>query len=308
MISRTRRGFLKSAAALSGTPFIAELLTAAGPQSVAEPNPDSGQLNVIFHGVFVYMHDENDPKTMTVYGPSVSDHSHVYLAGNWQQEDEHVLLPGVTYELAGTFTEAGSPPSEDETTYPVIKFMNRPDVSKASCTIRVPVPHKIVGLRALRRENVDFFGGKLAPKRLDSLPLAYAYVYRYDATKVRPSLTPKSWIAPHRPGIVNLHIRAERPTIEKGHDGFKAIQDFLGYTNNDISLNSQYNDCVVGPDLLSKVEGILPEEEYFLPELFPNLPANPPGAPQKCAIDNRFQPENCSGMCGIYPKEKPTSR
>ena len=311
MVSPTRRGFLKSAASCSAMPFIAQLLKVVEPQTVLEPNPNSGELNLIFHGVFVFMYDQGDPHAITVYGPPVGDGSHVYWAGDWEQEDENVLSSGVTYELKGAFAQPGPPFSESETTYPVIQCANRPEGSKASCAIRVPIPHKIVGLRALSKQRADFFAGKYAPKRLDYLPLAYAYVYKYDATKApRPQLARTSWIAPHRPGTVNLHIRGERPTVtDTQHQGFKAIQGFLGYGDKDISLNSEYADCMVGPDLFPRVTGVLPEEEYFLPELFPNQPASLPGSPQTCPPNHFFQPANCSSISGVlYPNGKSTSR
>jgi len=311
MISQTRRKFLGSAAALAAAPFIAQVSNALMRKDAVAADPSSGELNVIFHGVFVFMYNENDPSVITVYGPPVDDHSHVYRAGNWEQEDENVLSPGQQCDLIGSFRDGGAPPTEDETTFPVIECAYPPDGSQAACTIRVPLPHKIVGLRALPKIDAhsDFFSGGYAPLHVNSLPLAYAYVYKYDATQTRPRLACTSWMAPHRPGPVNLHILGERTTaiaLPGQHQGFKAIQKFLGYDPSDLDLSLKYADCEIGPDLFPRVKGVLPEEEYFIPELFPNQPQYLPGSPMKCPSSHSLlQPANCSSIHGIvYSKNQ----
>jgi hypothetical protein len=298
MNTQNRRSILKVLTALPLMAFL-EPLSKAVPLGDTNSDPrQMGQLNVIFHGLFVHMYDPADADVITAYAPKVNDH--VYWAGNWQQEDENALDKIVSCELKGRFIGKGLPPSLREIRYPVIKCKNPIDKSKAACNIRLPLPNKIVALRRIHRRITPLLKGEYAPVMLMQLPLAYAFVYKYDAAIDRPVLENTNWKAPRRAGPVNLHVRAESPVEGGTGDGFGTIRDFLGYQEDDLSLNYDYASCVVGPDLIPKVHGLRAEEEYFLPELFPNKPKpnQHPGFPQTCK-EVHLHPANCSGILGI---------
>jgi len=298
MVSQTRRSVLKT---LTGLPILALLdpVSRALPaEDEAAASPDSARLNVLFHGVFVYMFDPADSKFITAYAPAVGDHT--YWAGNWQQEDENDLNQK-SCELKGDFIGQGVAPNPKEENYPVIKCTNPLVTSKAVCQIRMPLPQKIVGLRRINRGIKPLLTGEYAPSALKHLPLTYAFVYKYDPSKgARPVLTNTAWKAPRRPGTVNLHIRAESQ-VAPMENGFDAIRDFLGYDDSEINIAPEYANCVIGPDLIPRVRGIKPQEEYSLAEMYPNHPVHLPGYPQTCDKKEGIllAPANCSGIHGI---------
>jgi hypothetical protein len=311
----TRRTFLKSAAALSAVPFIPPIAKVVPQVGLGARKLPLGELNVLFHGVFVFMYDKNDPHVLTIYAPNVD--GHIYEAGNWGQEDDNPMAQGKIYELKGPFTPPEcAPPTTKETKYPVIICENDPaSSSKWFSKIRVPMPQRIVPLRSLHREIGfgEFFKGSYAPKHLQHLPLCYALVYKYKAKTVRPYLDGTHWRAPQHPGPANLHVRAELPTMPHcGHEGFNGILDLLGYKSGDLNIADKYGDCRVGPDTslalpAKKVHGLMPEEEYFLAELSAdNGPTDTPGVPQHCNKIRpcaELQPANCSSIHGILGHE-----
>src|ERR1700722_7549322 len=122
---KSRRTVLKVLSALPAMALWQPISEALSVRETKGNRKEEGQLNVVFHGIFVYMYDPKQPNTITAYGLKMVE-PHVYWAGNWEQEDENVLDQLGPCELKGNFLEPGPAPAKTETTFPVINCKNPP--------------------------------------------------------------------------------------------------------------------------------------------------------------------------------------
>jgi hypothetical protein len=157
------------------------------------PGLSMAVLNVIFHGMFAFVPDKTG---ITAVVPDLGA-EHLYFAGAWMRENP--LVRGRKHQLHVTGAKAMPPICHEE--HAVIHSERvRPNLGRSYCTVRLPFPHKIVGMRHAPVGSFKFTG--LQKPACERVPTLEAFVYK--GTTSEDSFTPEN---PWRPGA-NLHLFA----------------------------------------------------------------------------------------------------
>ena len=198
-------------------------------------------LNVIFHGMFAFVPDKTG---ITAVVPEFNE-EHVYFAGAWRRESP--LVRGRKHQLHMTGAKAMPPLSGDEHVL-IHCEKTKPNLGRSYCTLRLPFPHRIVGLQHAPAGSFRFTGQQKSA--CERVPTLEAFVF--DGDFADASLTPENlW----RPGA-NLHVFAD-PSGAAGPPSFARLrQCLLPEPDVDVTLVEADYDL----PLTGEMEGIRAEE------------------------------------------------
>lgn len=133
---------------------------------------------------------------------------HVYFAGAWRRESP--LVRGRKHQLHLTGARAMPPIPGDEH---VVIYGERPkpNLGRSYCTVRLPFPQRIIGVRHASARSFRFTGrDKPACERV---PTVEAFIYEMASSDV--SFTPgNTW----KPGA-NLHVFADPSATDSSNTG-----------------------------------------------------------------------------------------
>lgn len=198
-------------------------------------------LNVIFHGMFAFVPDKTG---ITAVVPDLGP-EHVYFAGAWMRESPLVRGRKHQLHISGAKTMPGI--SDDE--HVVIHSERaRPNLGRSYCTVRLPFPHHIFGVRHAPAGSFRFTG--LQKPACERVPTLEAFVYGSAAGE--DSFTPEN---PWRPGA-NLHLFADPSGGTVRTSLTRLRQCVLPEPDVDVTLvEAGYN-----LPLIQEIEGIPAEE------------------------------------------------
>jgi hypothetical protein len=198
-------------------------------------------LNVIFHGMFAFVPDKTG---ITAVVPELGA-EHVYFAGAWRRENP--LVRGRKHQLHMSGAKAMPPISGDE--HAVIHCEKaKPNLGRSYCTVRLPFPHHIVGLRRAPAGSFRFTGRQ--KPTCERVPTVEAFVYK--SASADASFTPENQWRP----VANLHVFAD-PSGAAGRTSFERLRHcVLPEPDVDVTLVGAGYDL----PLIGEIEGIPAEE------------------------------------------------
>jgi hypothetical protein len=198
-------------------------------------------LNVIFHGMFAFVPDKTG---ITAVVPDLGA-EHVYFAGAWMRESP--LVRGRKHQLHISGAKTMPWISDDE--HVVIHSERvRPNLGRSYCTVRLPFPHHIFGVRHAPVGSFRFTG--LQKPACERVPTLEAFVYKGAASE--DSFTPEN---PWMPGA-NLHLFADPSGGMIRTSPARLRQCVLPEPDVDVTLvEAGYN-----LPLIQEIEGIPAEE------------------------------------------------
>jgi hypothetical protein len=219
-------------------------------------NHGSGILNVLLHGAFTFVLEENADHILALI-PELKDHA--YRAGSWLAETELYGGRGATYGLTGVIP--GGESHFDHEKNLLVKFRGKPPAkpprhARRYATLIFPKPRMITSLRVAEIPTQDFF-----PKQSKNLVvpgpnqhMATLQVFTYDIDKenelalkaVKVSLPRATKLEDHywEPAFtgnyVNLHIFSSEDYYHKASNAGYDLNQCIALLGVNLEVDVRY--------------------------------------------------------------------
>jgi hypothetical protein len=236
-------------------------------------NHGSGILNVLLHGAFTFVLEENADQILALI-PKLKDHA--YRAGNWLAETELYGGPGATYELKGV--KPGTEFHFKHKKNLLVKFggelpANPPRHAKRYATLSFPKPKMITSLRVAEIPTAAFSDREplIVAGKTQHMATLQAFTYeidnenelRLEAVKSSlpraPKLEDHYWEPAFIGNHVNLHIFSSEDYYHKPSNADEDLNQCVALLGVDLRVDVRYVPA----------RGIDPNEEELPPGVTP---------------------------------------